>query len=147
MKIITKIKVEINLHTKGTLKSTSKRHLYSYKTLKNSIKILKKLSFLSNISNLSHIYQFSSIYYGHFEAYFSSIFHSTKSNILLLDPSSSESYDVSFASHETIENISTFMGFTKNSHLKGEVILKIDRLKCPISLICNKKKQKAFLQK
>ena len=39
------------------------------------------------------------------------------------------------------------MTITKNSHLKWEEILEIDRLKCPKSLISNKKKQKPFLQK
>ena len=66
---------KINLDTKGTLKGISKRHLYSYKTLKNSIKTLKKLNFLSDIPNLSHIYQLSLTYFGHFEAYFFFIFH------------------------------------------------------------------------
>ena len=33
------------------------------------------------------------------------------------------------------------------THLKSEEILKIDRLKCPKSLISQKKKQKSFPQK
>ena len=39
MKIITKMKGKIKLHSKNTLKGTSKKHLYSYKKFKNSIKI------------------------------------------------------------------------------------------------------------
>ena len=105
------MKENINLHTKDTLKGKSKRHLYSYKTLKNSIKIWKKLNFLSDIPNLSHIHQLSLTCFGHFEAYFTS----AQSNILLLDPSPNENYDVSFAPYETTENISTIMAFTKNS--------------------------------
>ena len=72
---------------------------------------------------------------------------STKINILLIDPSPNENYDVLFASHKTTENISIFMAFTKNSHLKRVKIFKIDRLKFPKGLISNKKKQKSFLQK
>ena len=52
-KIITKVKGKINLHTKGTLKGISKRHLYSDKTLKKSIKIWKKPNFLSGIPDIS----------------------------------------------------------------------------------------------
>ena len=74
-------------------------------------------------------------------------FTSTKNNILVLDPSPNENYDVLFAPHKTTENISIFMAFTKNSHLKREKIFKIDRLKFPKSLISNKKKQKSSLQK
>ena len=69
------MKGKINLHTKITLKGKSKRHLYSYKTLKYSIKIWKKLNFLSDIPNLSHTYKLSLTYFGHFEAYFCSIYH------------------------------------------------------------------------
>ena len=46
LEIIIKMKGKVNLHTKSTLKSISKRHLYSCKTLKNSIKIWKTLNFL-----------------------------------------------------------------------------------------------------
>ena len=52
-----------------------------------------------------------------------------------------------FAPNKTTENTTTFLPFTKNSHLKGEETLKIDRLKCPKSLTSNKKKQKPFPQK
>ena len=75
VKITTKMRGKINLYTKVTLKGKSKRHLYSYKTLKNSIKIWKKLNFLSGIPNLSHIYQLSLTHFGHFKVYFCSIFH------------------------------------------------------------------------
>ena len=54
---------------------------------------------------------------------------------------------LSFALHKTTENISTFMAFTKGSHLTREEIPEIDRLKYPKSLIRNKKKQKSFFQK
>ena len=43
------MKGKINVHLKGVLKDLSKRHLCPYKTLKNSIKIWKKLNFLSDI--------------------------------------------------------------------------------------------------
>ena len=69
------MKGKINLHTKGTLKGISTRHLYSYKTLKTSFKIWKKLNFLSDIPNPSHKHQLSLFYFGHFEAYFCSILH------------------------------------------------------------------------
>ena len=69
------MKGKINLDTKGTLKAISKRHPYSYKTLRNSIKTWEKLNFQSDIPNLSHIYQLSLTYFGHFEAYFFFIFH------------------------------------------------------------------------
>ena len=69
------MKGKINLHTKGTLKDTNKSRLYSCKILKDSSKIWKKLNFLSDIPNLSHIHQLSLTYFGHFEAYFCSIFH------------------------------------------------------------------------
>ena len=141
------MKGKINLHTKGTLKGKSKRHLYFYKTLKNSIKIWKKLNFLSDIPNLSHIHQLILTYLVILRLISALYFASAKNNIQLLDPSPNENYDVSFAPHETTENISTFMAFTNNSHLKLEEILEIDRLKCPKSLISNKKKQKSFLQK
>ena len=51
-----------------------KRHLFSYKTLKNLSKTWKKLNLLSDIHNLSDIY-LSLTYFGDFEAYFCSIFH------------------------------------------------------------------------
>ena len=64
------MKAKISLYTKRTLKGTSKTHLYSYKTLKNSIKVWNKLNFLSDIPNLSHIHQLSLNYFDYFEAYF-----------------------------------------------------------------------------
>ena len=70
------MKGKINLLTKGTLKGTNKSRLYSYKILKDSSKIWKKINFLSDIPNLSHIHKLSLTYFGHFEAYFCSIFHS-----------------------------------------------------------------------
>ena len=69
---------------------------------------------------------------------------STQNNILLLDPSPDENYDVSFGPHKTTENITIFLTFTKSSHLKWEEMLKIDRLKSPKCLTSNKKKQKSF---
>ena len=69
-----KIKRKINLHTKGTLKGTNKRYLYSFKTLTKS-QIWKKLNFLSDILDLSHIHQLSVTDFGHFETYFWSVFH------------------------------------------------------------------------
>ena len=75
LKMMTKMKGKTDFHTKGTLKGTSKRHLYSYKTSKSSFKIWKKLNFLSDIPNLSHIHQLSLTYFGNFEAYFCSTFH------------------------------------------------------------------------
>ena len=68
------MKVKTNLHTKGTLKGTSKSFpLTNIKNLKN--KIWKKINSLSDIPNLSHIHQLSVTYFGHLEAYFCSIFH------------------------------------------------------------------------
>ena len=145
LKIITKMKGKINLPTKGTLKGKSKRHLYFYKTLWNSIEIWKKLNFLSEIPNLSHIHQLSILVI--FSLIFALYFTSAKNNIQLLDPSPNKNFDVSIASNETTENIFAFMAFNKNSHLKWEEILKNDKLKCPKSFISNKKKQKSFVQK
>ena len=70
-----------------------------------------------------------------------------KNKILLLDPSTNENSNVSFASHKATKNTTTFLAFTKNSRLKWEEILKIDRLKCPKSFINNEKKLKSFPQK
>ena len=63
---------------------------------------------------------------------------------LQLDPLPNENFDVSFAPHKTTKNTTTFLAFTRNSHLKWEGIVKIDRLKCPKS---NEKKLKYFPQK
>ena len=71
----------------------------------------------------------------------------TKNKILPLDPLPNENSDVSFAPHKTTKNTTTLLAFTKNSHLKWEEILKIDRLKCPKSLISNGKKLKSFPRK
>ena len=70
-----------------------------------------------------------------------------KNKILLLDPSPNENFDVLFAPHKTTKNTTTFLAFTKNSHLKWDEILKIDRLKCPKSFVSNEKKLKSFSQK
>ena len=63
------------------------------------------MNFLSDIPNLSHIHQLSVTYFGDFETYFCPMFHftSTKNNILLLDSSPNENYDVSFAPHKITE--------------------------------------------
>ena len=123
-KVIPKVKGKTSLHKKGTLKGISKRHLYSYKTLKNSIKIWKKLNFLQDIANLSHIYQLSLTYFRHFEAYFVFIFL----KLLLLDPSPMK-IKMSHLPHTKQHGISLhFFAFTKSSHLKWEENLKIDKL-------------------
>ena len=70
-----------------------------------------------------------------------------KNKILLLDPSMNENSNVSFAPHKASKNTTTFLAFTKNSHLKWEEILKIDRLNCPKSFIGDEKKLKSFPQK
>ena len=74
-------------------------------------------------------------------------FTSTESKILLLDPPPNEISDVLFAPYKTTENTTTFFTFSKNSHLKWEKIIKIDRLKRPNSFISNEKKHKLFPQK
>ena len=64
------MKGKINLHTKGTLKSIIKRHFCSYKALKISITIWKKLNFLSDVPNFSDRYQLSLTYFAYFEVNF-----------------------------------------------------------------------------
>ena len=65
----------------------------------------------------------------------------TKNKILLLDPPPNENSDVSFAPHRTTKNTTTFLAFTKNSYLKWEEILKIDRLKSPKNFVSNDMKR------
>ena len=72
---------------------------------------------------------------------------STKDKLLLPDPPPNENSNVWFGQHKLTENTTTFLPFAKNSHLKWEKILKIDRLKCPKSFISNEKKHKLYPQK
>ena len=53
----------------------------------------------------------------------SALYFTYTKNILLLDPPTNENSDVSFAPHETTKNATTFLTFTRNSHLKCEEIL------------------------
>ena len=127
-------------HFQKSNKYEGKNSKKNYKTLKNPSKTWKKeLNILSDIHNLSHIHQLSLTCFGSLRLIFALYFTYTKNKILLLDPTSNENSDVSFAPHKTTKNTTTFLAFTKNSDLKWKEILKIDRLKCPKSFISNEK--------
>ena len=90
----------------------NKKHLFSYKTLTltNSSKTWKKINFLSNIHNLTHIHQLSLTYFG---------------NLLLLDPSTNENSNVSFAQHKATKNTTTFWHSRKTLTYSEKKFLKL----------------------
>ena len=124
----------------------NKRHLFSYKTLKNSSKTWKKLNFLSDIHNLSHIHQLSLTCLAIFRLISALYFIYAKYEILLLDPSPNENPNVSFVPHKTAKNTTTFLAFMKNFHLKWEEILKIDKWKVQKVLLAMKRNSNLFLK-